>query len=70
MRKKYLLTSILFMCVVFLATGKSKVYNMADFGLKANSGENASPLLVQAIETIKGEYHEGDRITLIFRPKI
>lgn len=66
MRKKYLLTSILFMCVVFLATGKSKVYNMADFGLKANSGENASPLLVQAIETIKGEYHEGDRITLIF----
>lgn len=43
MRKKYLLTSILFMCVVFLATGKSKVYNMADFGLKANSGENASP---------------------------
>lgn len=65
MRKKYLLTSILFMCVVFLATGKSKVYNMADFGLKQQRW-NASPILLKRLNH-KRRYTKGSDY-LIFRP--
>lgn len=43
-----------------------RVYNISDFGLKANTRKDASPVLQKVLEKIGKEYREGDKITLRF----
>lgn len=66
MRKKYLLTCLLWVLSFTFSYGSNKVYKITEFGLKPNTGENASPFLLKALNTIKLDHQSGDRITLRF----
>lgn len=63
---------LFFLSVMFMFTeagsvyAKERVYDISQFGLKANSKKNASPVLRKALAKIKAEYKEGDRVTLRF----
>lgn len=65
--KQYLLLSLiaLFAFSVMDADAQ-KVYDMSKFGLKANSKQNASPVLQKALTKIKAEAGESDSIVLRF----
>lgn len=43
-----------------------RVYDVSDFGLKANGKKNASPILLKVLEKVKKEYRQGDKVTLLF----
>lgn len=45
-----------------------KTYDLADYGLTADSGENVSPLMVKALETIQKECAGSNQITLTLPP--
>lgn len=45
---------------------KDRVYDISQFGLKAGSKKNASPVLQKALAKIKAEYRDGDNVTLRF----
>lgn len=57
------LLGLLFSVNVFAV---DRAYNISDFGLKANSKKDASPVLQKVLEKIRKEYREGDKITLLF----
>lgn len=44
----------------------NRVYDVSDFGLKANGKKDSSPVLRKILEKIKRDYREGDNITLRF----
>lgn len=58
--------TILLSLVTTNTYGKDKVYDMSQFGLKADSKKNASPIMQKALAKIKAEYQEGDNIVLRF----
>ena len=62
------LLSVLSLSLVLSCTTLSaqKVYEISAFGLKANSGKNASPVLQKALAKIKAEYKEGEKVILRF----
>ena len=39
-----------------------RVYNVSDFGLKANVKKDASPVLRKVLDRIRKDYREGDSI--------
>ena len=43
-----------------------RVYNVSDFGLKANVKKDASPVLRKVLDRIRKDYREGDKIVLQF----
>ncbi len=43
-----------------------RVYNVSDFGLKANAKKDASLVLRKVLEKIRKDYREGDKIVLRF----
>lgn len=58
--------SVLLSLAALNAQGKDKVYDISQFGLKADSKKNASPIVQKALAKIKAEYKEGDNIVLRF----
>ena len=45
-----------------------KVYDVADFGVKANSSKNMSVIWQKMLKKINAEYREGDSIVIRFHP--
>lgn len=66
--KTILLFSLSFILLFAAADvqGKDKVYDISQFGLKADSKKNASPIVQKVLAKIKAEYKEGDNIVLRF----
>ncbi|MDL2281837.1 right-handed parallel beta-helix repeat-containing protein [Parabacteroides sp. OttesenSCG-928-G06] len=62
--KKKLIYSLLFPLLLFSSCVEQKVYDLADYGLKPNTGENASPLFAAALEAIQKECGDRRQITL------
>lgn len=58
--------AILFSVLTVSVTATERVYELSQFGLKANSKKNASPVVQKALAKIKSEYKEGDHIVLRF----
>lgn len=58
--------AILFSLLTVSVTAAERVYELSQFGLKANSKKNASPVVQKALAKIKSEYKEGDHIVLRF----
>ena len=58
--------AILFSVLTVSVTAAERVYDISQFGLKANSKKNASPVMQKALAKIKSEYKDGDRIVLRF----
>ena len=63
---KTILTSlfVLLLGVLFPADicAANRVYDVSDFGLKANGKKDASPVLQKVLEKIKRDYQEGDNV--------
>lgn len=57
------LLGLLFSVNVYAA---DRVYDVSDFGLKANTRKDASPVLRKVLEKIKKDYRNGDKIILQF----
>ena len=53
--------AVMFLC---LSCQQEKVYDLADYGLKPDSGENASPLIAKALQAIAAET-KGDMVTIL-----
>ncbi len=66
MSKKYIIVSLLLLLTIGSIYGRNKVYKLSDFGLKPNTGENASPYLRKALNTIKLDCKPGDQAILRF----
>lgn len=64
--RKYLVTSLLFILCQFSLFGKSRIYEMTQFGIKPDCHENMSPLMQKAIQAIQTETKPGDKVTLLF----
>lgn len=45
---------------------KDRVYDVSQFGLKADSKKNASPVVQKVLAKIKADYQEGDNVVLRF----
>ena len=45
---------------------QERVYDISQFGLKANSKKNASPVVRKAIAKIKAECRDGEKVILRF----
>ncbi|WP_455591450.1 right-handed parallel beta-helix repeat-containing protein [Bacteroides sp.] len=58
--------AILFSVLTVSVTAAERVYDISQFGLKANSKKNASPVMQKALAKIKSEYKDGDHIVLRF----
>lgn len=58
--------AILFSVLTVSVTAAERVYELSQFGLKANSKKNASPVVQKALAKIKSEYKEGDHVVLRF----
>lgn len=52
---------------VFTNAQTLKVYDMKDYGLKANSSKNASVIFQKVLKQIKAEYQEGDSVIVRFQ---
>lgn len=52
---------MLFLC---LSCQRERVYDLSDYGLKPDSGENASPLVAKALQAIAAE-SKGNRVTIL-----
>ena len=67
---KTILTSLLVLLLGVLPPANiyaaNRVYDVSDFGLKANGKKDASPVLQKILEKIKSDYQEGDNIILRF----
>lgn len=67
---KTVLTSLLVLLLGVLPPtdicAANRVYDVSDFGLKANGKKDASPVLQKILEKIKRDYQEGDHVTLRF----
>jgi len=66
MSKKYIIVSLLLLLTIGSIYGRNKVYKLSEFGLKPNTGENASPYLRKALNTIKLDCKPGDQAILRF----
>lgn len=64
--KKCIIISILFAVCQLTISGKVRTYEMSQFGIRPDSHENMSPLIQEAIETIKTEAKPNDKISLLF----
>lgn len=51
-----------------VADAQTRVYEMRQFGLKAGSKKNASPIVMKALNRIKAECNGNDSIVLRFEP--
>lgn len=51
---------------VSLLSAKTHKFKMADFGIKPNTSENISPLMVKALNQIKAQVKKGDKIEIYF----
>ena len=47
-------------------SAKERIYDISQFGLKADSKKNASPAVQKALAKIKADYQEGDNVVLRF----
>lgn len=47
-------------------SAKDRIYDIAQFGLKADSKKNASPVIQKVLAKIKADYQEGDKVILRF----
>lgn len=66
MNKSIRLFSTLILTFVAMGSMAQKVYDISSFGLRPNSGKNASPIVQKAIAKIKAECKEGDSVVLRF----
>lgn len=64
--KKHLMISLVFILCQLSLFGKSRTYDMSQFGIKPDTQENISPLMQKAIATIRAEVKPGDKTTLLF----
>lgn len=62
----YLLLGLLLTSVV--CAQEIRVYDVADFGMKANSSKNISATWQSLLKKINAEYKEGDSIVICFHP--
>lgn len=67
MSKKHFIISLLLIWTIGCVYGKNRVYKLSEFGLKPNTGENASPYLQKALITIKQDCKPGDQAILHFQ---
>lgn len=67
MKHLIIITTLFFAFAVQSSYAKDKVYDMTKFGLKANSKENASPLVQEALSKIKAECKKGEKVILKFQ---
>lgn len=51
-----------------VALQAQRVYDMASFGLKADSKKNASPLVQRALQKIKAMHNDGEPVVIRFAP--
>jgi len=65
MKKILLFVLLLPFC---LLSCNEKTYNLADYGLTANSGENVSPLMIKALEVIQKECTGSKQIIITLPP--
>ncbi|MGL5690715.1 MAG: alpha-1,3-galactosidase B, partial [Bacteroidales bacterium] len=63
MRTHIVIPVLLFASVLSARTHK---FQMRDFGIKPNTTENISPLVVKALNDIKQEVRKGDKVELYF----
>ncbi len=64
------LYTLLFSLLVMPAFGNAqtlRVYDMKDYGLKANSSKNASVVFQKVLKKIKAEYQDGDSVIIRFQ---
>ena len=68
MRNKFPFIKLAGICLMLLTTNvyAQKVYDISQFGLKPNSGKNASPILQKALSKIKSETPNGESAILHF----
>ena len=61
--KKSWMTALAMMFLCF-SCQRERVYDLSDYGLKPDSGENASPLIAKALQTIAAET-KGNTVTIL-----
>lgn len=54
--------------ILFASCSHFKVFNLSDYGLQPNSGENASPLMRQALESIQDECTGRQQVIIKLAP--
>lgn len=62
----YLLLGLLLTSVV--CAQEIRVYDVTDFGMKANSSKNISATWQSLLKKINAEYKEGDSVVIRFHP--
>lgn len=65
-RNFIVLSSLLFVSLLLSCTGNT--YDLADYGLKPNTGEDASPLFEKAIESIRLKHRNEEEIIIKIPP--